>query len=155
MRATGGSVSKTRREMWRAYIFSRYTRDVHAGEKAFEWKGNKKKKKEGGGEGRDFTWRNTRLSVRDICFKPVPSEDRYFSCRIRLENIIDFEYLREILSSINPLYSGTRVTHWLCSINFDTLRNVEAEKTFFEGRGEEVLKNIRCEYFYFLYEIVE
>lgn len=49
MRATGGSVSKTRREMWRAYIFSRYTRDVHAGEKAFEWKGNKKKKKEGGG----------------------------------------------------------------------------------------------------------
>lgn len=91
----------------------------------------KKKKKEGGGEGRDFTWRNTRLSVRDICFKPVSSKDRYFSCRIRLENIIDFEYLREILSSINPLYSGTRVTHWLCSINFDTLRNVEAEKTFF------------------------
>lgn len=65
---------KTRREMWRAYIFSRYTRDVQRGKKHSNGREIKKKKK----KGRDFTWRNTRLSVRDICFKPVSSKDRYF-----------------------------------------------------------------------------
>lgn len=129
MRATGGgSVSKTRREMWRAYIFSRYTRDVH-GRKSIRME--IKKEKKNGGRGRGGISPGATRGFLFAIFALNPSLRRIdISVVESVSKIIDFEYLREILSSINSLCSGTRVTHWLCSINFDTLRN-GAEEAFF------------------------
>lgn len=81
MRATGGSVSKKRGEKCGERTYFRVTHAMYTGEKAFEWKGNKKKKKGGISPGatRGFLF---------AIFALNPSLRRIdiFGCRIRLEN---------------------------------------------------------------------
>lgn len=90
-----------------------------------------KKEKKNGGRGRGGISPGATRGFLFAIFALNPSLRRIdISVVESVSKIIDFEYLREILSSINSLCSGTRVTHWLCSINFDTLRN-GAEETFF------------------------